>query len=55
MKNLLSVLSAQVIKDFFGMVDVIAVVEAGIHDGNQVAHGRIGVIEVIELGLPIGW
>jgi hypothetical protein len=54
-KNVLRTLGAQVIEDFLGTGDVIAIVQASIHDGNHVAGGRVGIIEVVEFGVLIAW
>lgn len=52
---MLRTLGAQVIENFLGTGDVIAVVQASIHDGNHVAGGRISIIEVVEFGVLINW
>lgn len=53
MKYLLSSLGAQVIKDFLRAGNVVAVMQTGIHDGNEISRGRVGVIKVVKLGVLV--
>jgi hypothetical protein len=52
-KDLLSALGAEVVKDIFGAGDIVAIMEASIHDRNQILGGRVGVQQVVKLGVLV--
>ena len=53
MKDLLCALGAEVVKDFFGAGDIVAIMQASIHDRNEILGGRVGVQQVVELGVLV--